>query len=71
MINADLIEKMKTDIIEKAGHNREKQAFVRPSFYGFGTLSEDTQECKALLNKIFPCAIISIVGKDSLSITLL
>ena len=46
---ADKIEKLYEEAIQKASKNKDRQAYIRPSKFGFEATSDGTHACAELL----------------------
>lgn len=69
-LNNEMIDKIRSDIINKANRNKDRQAYIRPSEYGFGRNAEDTKVFLNLLPSIINCSKAVIVGKDQIDVTI-
>lgn len=63
-------DKIYKDIMTKISNNNERQAYIRPSDYGFGTKSENTNEFLEALKKQLKYKRAAIIGKDLIDIVL-
>ena len=67
-------EKIKNKIYEdarrKANNNKEQQAYIQPSSFGFEHTSDATHACLELLKSGSRFKKVKIIGKDLLDITL-
>lgn len=70
VLTEEKIGNIREDIIEKANRNKDRQAYIRPSEYGFGRRTEDTKDFFAILPQIVNCSKASIIGKDLIDLTL-
>lgn len=70
MISLEQQTKLISEVERKAGSNSQKQAYIRPSEFGFGTKRDDTKKCAEFLTKTLPTKSIIIAGRDLLDITL-
>lgn len=64
------IELLKQKIIEKASHNSEKQAYIRPSEFSFGRKHEDTEMCLNLILQFEFVERANISGKDLIDVVI-
>lgn len=69
-ISAEKLAEIIRAVRSKAENNKDLQAYIRPSDYGFGTKSEETQEFMNILKKILNIKKIEIAGKDLIDLTL-
>lgn len=67
---ADKIEKLYEEAIQKASKNKDRQAYIRPSKFGFEATSDGTHACAELLKSDPRFEKVEIIGKNSLDITL-
>ncbi len=67
---ADKIEKLYEEAIQKASKNKDRQAYIRPSKFGFEATSDGTHACAELLKSDPRFKKVEIIGKNSLDITL-
>ena len=65
-----MIEKLYEEAERKASNNKQRQAYIRPSKFGFKSTSDGTRACKELLDKDSRFKNVEISGKDSLDILL-
>lgn len=66
----DVISHILDDILCKANNNQDRQAYIRPSDFGFGNKSENTEEFVSLLRSEDFCSSVTIIGKDLVSVVL-
>lgn len=66
----DIIEKFYEEANQKASKNRDRQAYMRPSKFGFKSTSEGTHACIELIQNDPRFKKIKMIGKDLLDITL-
>lgn len=67
---ADKIEKLYEEAIQKASKNKDRQAYIRPSKFGFEATSDGTHACAELLKSDPRFKKVEIIGKNSLDIAL-
>lgn len=63
-------EKMHEDIVRKAANNKDKQAYIHPSEYGYMRNSDGTKLCCKDLSGLSEIKSIEVLGKDFLNIIL-
>lgn len=66
----DKIERFYEEASRKASNNYDRQAYMRPSDFGFTATSDGTHICAKLLKEDSRFKEIKIIGKDLLDITL-
>lgn len=67
---ADKIERFYEEASRKASNNDERQAYMRPSEFGFEATGDGTYACVELLKNDHRFKKIKIIGKDLLDIIL-
>lgn len=69
-MSVEKIEEIYEEVKRKANNNKERQAYIRPSSFGFESTSDGSRTCVEFLKKDPRFKSVEIIGKDSLSITL-
>lgn len=69
-INEETKRQIIEDIISKASNNRDRQALVRPSEYGFERTTEGEKAFLAFIQKFVNCESVEIFAKDLVEIIL-
>lgn len=70
MITSEQKKALMDAIKSKASHNKQGQAYISPSDFGFGRKPEDTEECASFLRKKTEIESVKIIGKDLLDISI-
>ena len=68
--HTDKSERFYEEANRKASNNDERQAYMRPSEFGFDATSDGTHACVELLKRDSRFKKIEIIGQDLLDITL-
>lgn len=69
-MSAEKIDKLYEEARQKASNNKERQAYIRPSNYGFANTGDATRACLELLKADLRFKKAEIIGKDLLDVTL-
>ena len=69
-MSAEMIDKLYEEAERTASNNKERQAYISPSKFGFKSTGEGTRACKELLEKDLRFKKVEISGKDLLDILL-
>lgn len=69
-MSAETFEKLYEEAQQKANRNKEQQAYIHPSKFGFAGTSDATRICMELLEKDSRFKKVDMIGKDLLDITL-
>lgn len=64
------IDEMYEEIESKASNNKDKQAYIHPSQYGFSNNQEGTNLCVTYLYKFHKVKTVSIAAKNLLLVTI-
>lgn len=70
MTTKENIENLYEQAEQKARKNKDRQAYIYPSEFGFGRTSEGTQACLNLLKSDSRFKSVTMSGKDLLDIKL-
>lgn len=62
-------ERMRADLKKRAGNNKDHQAFIHPSEYGYSELSEGTKTCIQHLKDFPEVKSVKQAGKNLLLVT--
>ena len=66
----EIIEKIYEEAKQKASNNKDRQAYIRPSEFGFESTCDGTRTCLELLEKDSRFKKVKMSGRDLLEITL-
>ena len=69
-MSAEKIDKLYEEARQKANNNKERQAYIRPSNFGFANTSDATRACLELLKADSRFKNAKMIGRDLLDITL-
>lgn len=70
MVAKERIEKLYEQAMQKANNNDDRQAYIKPSDFGFEHTSDGTRECMEVLRTDSRFKRVEMIGKDLLDITL-
>lgn len=70
MVVEERIENLYDQAMQKANNNNDRQAYIKPSDFGFERTSDGTRNCMEVLRNDSRFKRVEMIGKDLLDITL-
>ncbi len=68
MITKAQKEQLFTDIMERASKNKDRQAYIHPSAYGYSPTQDGADQCRQYLDAQKEIKCVSVRGKDLLDV---